>query len=48
MNYYFVSRWLATFGLKSPTSLEAQMALSRVAVSHNLLGSKAAFTKIED
>ena len=41
VNYEFVSRWLATFGLRGVTSLEAQKALESVAISHNLLGKHA-------
>ena len=46
-NYRFVAKWLATFGLKIPTSLEAQMALEVTAYDFQLLGSKAAKNKVE-
>ena len=46
-NFEFGSRWLATFGLKSPTSLEAQEALQALCQQYSLLGSKASAQKIE-
>ena len=47
LNCDFTAKWLSTFGLKSPTSLEAQMALEQIARDFQLLGSKAPAKKIE-
>ena len=46
-NFRFAAQWLATFGLKSPTSLECQAALEEICGKYNLMGSKASVGKIE-
>ena len=46
-NFNFASGWLAKFGLKSPTSLEARDALMSIGRSHELLGNKAPTSKLE-
>ena len=47
LNFKFVSRWLSTFGLRTPTSLEVQAALIAVNATYNLLGNGVPSAKVE-